>query len=78
MLTFSILLTVVYIAHHVRLRRRGEPVSFRKLRYLLGVFLAATYYLYVALTDFLVELYRLVGVPLLAVLRDRAVAFFTS
>ncbi len=53
MVTFSILLTVVYIAHHLRLRRRGEPVSFRKLL-LLGVFLAATYYLYVALTDFLV------------------------
>ena len=53
MVVSSFILSAVYVAHHVRLWKRGEAVSWRKLL-LLGVFLAATYYLYVALTDFLV------------------------
>ncbi len=47
------LLTLAYVGYHLNLWRTGKPVSLKKL-VLLGIFLAATYYLYVGTEDFLV------------------------
>jgi len=46
-------LTVGYVGYHLYLWRSSRPVSFRKLA-LLGIFLTATYYLYVYVEDFVV------------------------
>ena len=46
-------LTLVYVGYHLHLWRTDRPVSFRKLT-LLGIFLSATYYLYVYVQDFVV------------------------
>jgi len=45
--------TLVYVGYHLYLWRTGRPVSLRKLA-LLGIFLSATYYLYVYVEDFVV------------------------
>ena len=47
------LLTLAYIGYHLNLWRLGRPVSLKKLS-LMGIFLAATFYLYVVIDDFLV------------------------
>ena len=47
------LLTLAYVGYHLNLWRTGKPVSLKKL-VLMGIFLAATYYLYVGTDDFLV------------------------
>ncbi|MEE8587288.1 MAG: tetratricopeptide repeat protein [Acidobacteriota bacterium] len=52
-IVFSSGLSVVYLAYHFNLWRRGLPVSWRKL-VMLTIFLSATFYLYVFLNDFLV------------------------
>lgn len=46
-------LTLAYVGYHMNLWRLGRPVSFKKL-ILMGIFLGATYYLYVVIDDFLV------------------------
>ena len=46
-------LTLVYVGYHLHLWRTDRPVSFRKLT-LLGIFLSATYCLYVYVQDFVV------------------------
>jgi len=53
MTALSALLTLTYVGYHLWLWKQGRPVSFRKLA-LLGIFLGATWYLYVGLDDFLV------------------------
>jgi tetratricopeptide (TPR) repeat protein len=47
------LLTIVYVAYHLRLWLLGRPVSLRKLL-LLGIFVGVTYCLYDAIDDFVV------------------------
>ena len=47
------LLTLAYVGYHLNLWRTGKPVSLKKL-ILMGIFLGATYYLYVGTDDFLV------------------------
>ncbi|MFN0172990.1 MAG: tetratricopeptide repeat protein, partial [Bryobacteraceae bacterium] len=47
------ILTLFYVGYHLYLWRRGQPVSFRKLT-LVGIFLAATYFLYDYIDDFVV------------------------
>ena len=47
------LLAVAWVGWHLNRWRQGKPVSWRKLA-LLGIFLGATWYLYVGLDDFLV------------------------
>ena len=47
------LISFAYVGYHANLWRMGKPVSFKKLT-LMGIFLAATYYLYVGIEDFLV------------------------
>ncbi len=49
----SAALSVAYVGHHIQLWRAGKAVSWRKL-VTLAIFLAATFYLYVLLNDFLV------------------------
>ena len=51
--SLTALLTFAYVGYHLNLWRTGKPVSLKKLA-LLGIFLAATYYLYVEIEDFLV------------------------
>ncbi|MCB9385617.1 MAG: tetratricopeptide repeat protein [Bryobacterales bacterium] len=53
LLSMSALLTLAYVGYHLNEWREGRPVSWRKLL-MLGIFLGATYYLYVFLDDFLV------------------------
>jgi tetratricopeptide (TPR) repeat protein len=53
MMLLTATLTLVYVGYHLQLWRMGRPVSFRKLT-LLGIFLSATYYLYVYVEDFIV------------------------
>ena len=45
--------SLAYVGYHMNLWRMGRPVSFKKL-ILMGIFLGATYYLYVGIDDFLV------------------------
>ncbi|HUG82561.1 MAG TPA: tetratricopeptide repeat protein [Bryobacterales bacterium] len=47
------LISLAYVGYHMNLWRLGRPVSFKKL-ILMGIFLGATYYLYVVIDDFLV------------------------
>jgi tetratricopeptide (TPR) repeat protein len=47
------LISLAYVGYHLNLWRMGRPVSFKKL-ILMGIFLGATYYLYVVIDDFLV------------------------
>ena len=47
------LISLAYVGYHLNLWRLGRPVSFKKL-ILMGIFLGATYYLYVVIDDFLV------------------------
>jgi len=47
------LITLAYVGYHANLWRTGKPVSFKKLA-LMGIFLGATYYLYVGIDEFLV------------------------
>ncbi|MBI1356377.1 MAG: tetratricopeptide repeat protein [Acidobacteria bacterium] len=53
LLGLSALLTLAYVGYHLNEWRAGRPVSWRKLS-MLGIFLGATWYLYVGLDDFLV------------------------
>jgi len=53
MMILTATLTVGYIGYHLHLWHSGRPVSLRKLA-LLGIFLSATYYLYVYVEDFVV------------------------
>ena len=53
MSTLTALLTLVYIGYHLNRWRQGRPVSWRKFT-LLGIFIGATYFLYVYIDDFLV------------------------
>ena len=53
LLTVSAVLTLAYVGYHLNEWRNDRPVSWRKLL-MLGIFLGATYYLYVFLDDFLV------------------------
>ena len=53
LLGLSALLTLAYMGYHWNEWRAGRPVSWRKLS-MLGIFLGATWYLYVGLQDFLV------------------------
>jgi tetratricopeptide (TPR) repeat protein len=53
MLICTATLTLAYVGYHLHLWRAGRPVSFRKLT-LLGIFLSATYFLYVYVEDFIV------------------------
>ncbi len=53
MMILTATLTLAYVGYHLYLWRTGRPVSFRKLA-LLGIFLSATYYLYVYVEDFVV------------------------
>jgi tetratricopeptide (TPR) repeat protein len=46
-------LTLLYVGYHLNLWRTSRPVSLRKLT-MMGIFLGATYYLYVFIDDFLV------------------------
>jgi tetratricopeptide (TPR) repeat protein len=47
----SVALTLIYLGYHFHLWRQGRGVNWRKLT-MMGIFLAATYYLYVGLNDF--------------------------
>ena len=47
------IITLAYVGYHANLWRTGKPVSFKKLS-LMGIFLGATYYLYVGIDEFLV------------------------
>ena len=53
MTTVAALLTFLYVGYHLDRWRKGKPVSLRKL-VMFGIFLSATYYLYVYIDDFLV------------------------
>ena len=50
---WTALATLAYVAYHIYQWREGRPVSWRKFL-LLGIFLGATFYLYVYINDFLV------------------------
>lgn len=51
MVSVSVALTLIYVGYNFYLWKQGRRASWRKLT-LLGIFLAATYYLYVGLNDF--------------------------